>query len=423
MEYEVTIGIPVYNVARHIRMMLDSAMTQTFPSIEFLICDDCGTDGSIDIVREYQQTHPRGKNIRILHQPHNMGIGEARNRMMDEAKGRYFYSLDADDSIEPVTIELLYNTAQEHQAEIVYGSYYRVYMFDSYEKDGEKIQIACIPGFERGFYRAKYPGLAKEEENAVFTEAVEDIIKGLKAQCDPDATTILVSHFTIAGCNMESGQTAAFFAQFDPIVYPATLQAADYDLVCFGHIHRPQQVEGSRNTFYCGALTQLNFNDENQERGYWLHSIDGTEVKSDFHKLNGREFYTIRMYDNAVADFIADPTSIPEPILETAKDKIIRVLYDCTDEHNKAFNHALLENWLYETGGAFWVQEITPQKISITVDRKSMDAENTPKDNLREWLLDNGHTPEDVVEAAVKHNIRLVGLSALMTTTVASMAD
>lgn len=127
MEYEVTIGIPVYNVARHIRMMLDSAMTQTFPSIEFLICDDCGTDGSIDIVREYQQTHPRGKNIRILHQPHNMGIGEARNRMMDEAKGRYFYSLDADDSIEPVTIELLYNTAQEHQAEIVYGSYDRVF--------------------------------------------------------------------------------------------------------------------------------------------------------------------------------------------------------------------------------------------------------------------------------------------------------
>lgn len=272
----------------------------------------------------------------------------------------------------------------------------------SYEKDDEKIQIACVPGFERGFYRAKHPGLAKEEENAVFTAAVEDIIKGLKAQCDPNATTILVSHFTIAGCNMESGQTAAFFAQFDPIVYPTTLQAADYDLVCFGHIHRPQQVEGSRNTFYCGALTQLNFNDENQERGYWLHSIDGTEVKSDFHKLNGREFYTIRMYDNAVADFIADPTSIPEPILETAKDKIIRVLYDCTDEHNKAFNHALYENLLYKAG-AFFVQEITPQKITVTVNKAGLEAEDSPEDNLTAYLQEKEINPEriaDIIEIA-----------------------
>ncbi len=127
MAYEVTIGIPVYNVARHIRMMLDSAMAQTFPSIEFLICDDCGTDGSIDIVREYQLKHPRGCDIRILHQPRNMGIGEARNRMLAEAQGRYFYSLDADDSIEPDTIRLLYDTAKKYSAQIVYGSYDRVY--------------------------------------------------------------------------------------------------------------------------------------------------------------------------------------------------------------------------------------------------------------------------------------------------------
>ena len=108
-------------------MTMDSVLAQTFPSIEFLICDDCGTDGSIDIVRDYQQNHPRGKDIRILRQPHNMGIGAARNRMLSEAQGRYFYSLDADDAIEPTAIELLYETAQAHQAEIVYGSYDRVF--------------------------------------------------------------------------------------------------------------------------------------------------------------------------------------------------------------------------------------------------------------------------------------------------------
>ena len=122
MEYEVTIGIPVYNVGRHIRLTMDSALAQTFPSIEFLILDDCGTDDSMDIVRSYQQNHPRGKNIRIVRQPQNMGLGAGRNRLIDEARGRYFYFLDADDEIVPQTIALLYENAQRYQAEIVYGS-------------------------------------------------------------------------------------------------------------------------------------------------------------------------------------------------------------------------------------------------------------------------------------------------------------
>ena len=85
MEYDVTIGIPVYQVEKYIRESLESALSQTFPSIEFLICDDCGTDTSIAIVQEYQKKHSRGKDIRIVRQPHNMGLGCARNRMRVEA--------------------------------------------------------------------------------------------------------------------------------------------------------------------------------------------------------------------------------------------------------------------------------------------------------------------------------------------------
>ncbi|KAB0577257.1 exodeoxyribonuclease I subunit D [Fusobacterium naviforme] len=267
--------------------------------------------------------------------------------------------------------------------------------------DGKKVQVACVPGFDRGYYRAKNPGLSKEEENGVFTKAVADIIVGLKAQAEPETPAVLVSHFTITGCNMESGQTA-FFSQFEPVVYPDTLVSADYDLVCFGHIHRPQQLDGCKNTFYCGAVSALNFNDEGQRRGFYTHDITEGGVTSEFHSLSTREYKTIRLNDDDIKEINErGPEWLYQlPLLEQdeAKDKVVRVLYDCTDEHNKAFNHALLENWLYETGGAFWVQEITPQKISITVDRKSMDAENTPEDNLREWLLDNGRTPEDAVE-------------------------
>ncbi len=139
MKYEVTIGIPVYNVERHIRQTMDSALAQTFPEIEFLICDDCGTDGSIDVIKSYQQNHPRGKDVRIIHQPHNLGIGAARNRMIAEAQGRYFYSLDADDVIREDTIELLYANALKYHAEIVYGSREHVII------DGERRESIQYP--------------------------------------------------------------------------------------------------------------------------------------------------------------------------------------------------------------------------------------------------------------------------------------
>ena len=130
-KYEVTIGFPVYNVEKYLRKTMESALSQTFESIEYLICDDCGTDSSISILEEYQQQHPRGKDIHIVHQPHNMGQGAARNRIIAEAQGRYLYFMDADDIIFPNTIELLYETAQKYQAEMVYGSYERVYLTEN----------------------------------------------------------------------------------------------------------------------------------------------------------------------------------------------------------------------------------------------------------------------------------------------------
>lgn len=130
MKYEVTIGIPVYNAEKYIRMTMDSALAQTFESIEFLILDDCGTDSSMDIVREYQNTHSRGKDIHIVRQPQNGGIGLARNRIIEEAQGRYLYFLDADDLIIPTTISLMMSAALNYHAEVVMASYQRVELYN-----------------------------------------------------------------------------------------------------------------------------------------------------------------------------------------------------------------------------------------------------------------------------------------------------
>ena len=87
MKYDVTIGIPMYNVEGYIKRTMESALSQTYQSIEFLVVDDGSSDGSLAIVRNLQSTHPRGNDIRIIVHPKNLGPSVARNRIIDEAKG------------------------------------------------------------------------------------------------------------------------------------------------------------------------------------------------------------------------------------------------------------------------------------------------------------------------------------------------
>ena len=121
--YEVTIGIPVYRSAKYIQDTMKSVLNQTFPDIEFLIVDDCGNDGSIDLIMNIIKRQPRGDNVRIINNGSNKGVSYSRNLIIDEAKGKYLYFLDSDDTIEPDTIQLLYDAIVGNQAQIAYGSY------------------------------------------------------------------------------------------------------------------------------------------------------------------------------------------------------------------------------------------------------------------------------------------------------------
>lgn len=126
MNYEVTIGIPVYKAVNYIEKTMESALNQTFESIEYLVVDDCGNDGTIEIVERFQKEHSRGKDIHILYNNSNLGVGMTRNRILDEAQGQYLYFLDSDDLIEPDTIYCLVEEATANQTDVVYGSLDRI---------------------------------------------------------------------------------------------------------------------------------------------------------------------------------------------------------------------------------------------------------------------------------------------------------
>lgn len=126
MRYEVTIGIPVYKAVDYIGATMESALNQTFNNIEYLVVDDCGNDGTIQIVERLQKEHPRGKDIHILYNKQNLGVGKTRNIVLDQAQGEYLFFLDSDDVIELDAIEKMVKVAHDYQAEVIYGSWIRV---------------------------------------------------------------------------------------------------------------------------------------------------------------------------------------------------------------------------------------------------------------------------------------------------------
>ena len=122
--YSVSVIIPMYNAEEFIGECLESLLIQTFQNFEVIVVDDCSTDNSVAIVKNYSLKF--GNRLILTHTEKNSGGGgEPRNIGLSLANGEYIQFLDADDFILLTALETLYNVAKEYDADIVCeNSYY-----------------------------------------------------------------------------------------------------------------------------------------------------------------------------------------------------------------------------------------------------------------------------------------------------------
>ena len=83
---EISVITPVYQGERLLPDCAESVRRQTFSDWELLLIDDGSADNSRKLCEQYAAEDPR---IRVLAQPQNMGVSAARNRGLQEARGRY----------------------------------------------------------------------------------------------------------------------------------------------------------------------------------------------------------------------------------------------------------------------------------------------------------------------------------------------
>jgi glycosyltransferase involved in cell wall biosynthesis len=94
---KITVVMPTFNRANFIGEALDSLGAQTVPALEYIVVDDCSTDGTNDKL----QGHPQAARIRYHRNTRNLGASESRNVGVGMARGEVIVFLDSDDILEP----------------------------------------------------------------------------------------------------------------------------------------------------------------------------------------------------------------------------------------------------------------------------------------------------------------------------------
>lgn len=115
----ISVVMPNYNGYRFVEQAINSVLNQTYQNFELIVVDDCSNDDSLSLIEHKAQSDNR---IRVIALEHNVGVANARNVGIKEAKGEYIALLDNDDLWTEDKLERQLALAQKG-ADIVYCSY------------------------------------------------------------------------------------------------------------------------------------------------------------------------------------------------------------------------------------------------------------------------------------------------------------
>lgn len=146
LEYQtkISVVIPVHNAKKYIRQCLDSILEKQDIGLEVICVDDCSTDETPEILKEYENKYP---NFKYLRNETNLFAGASRNRGLLEAKGQYVHFLDADDYVIEGAYKKLYPIAAGYQLDWLKTT---AEGFD--DQTGEKADngLYALRGFNKG---------------------------------------------------------------------------------------------------------------------------------------------------------------------------------------------------------------------------------------------------------------------------------
>ena len=106
---KVSVCMPVYNGGDYIADSIQSVLTQTYKNFNLIVCDNCSTDNTEEIIRNFND--PR---LIYVRNKKNLGLVGNHNRCLELANGEYVYFLHHDDIMLPDNLALKVRLLDKH---------------------------------------------------------------------------------------------------------------------------------------------------------------------------------------------------------------------------------------------------------------------------------------------------------------------
>lgn len=137
----VSVIIPCHNQERFLPACLASVANQDYQPLEIIIVDDGSSDGTREIMREFQRASRQGITVKCLFQE-NRGAQHARNRACSEAHGEFIQFLDGDDLLcRQKLTEQIVVFKTDSAVDVVYGDGQYLIDFGGPTRNGRIISI------------------------------------------------------------------------------------------------------------------------------------------------------------------------------------------------------------------------------------------------------------------------------------------
>ena len=109
---KISILMAVYNAEDYLRQAIDSVLAQTYTNWQFIICNDCSTDGTQVILDEYKKIYP--DKFVLIRNEKNSRLAFSLNHCLEYADGEFSARMDGDDYIAPDKFEKQINYLRTH---------------------------------------------------------------------------------------------------------------------------------------------------------------------------------------------------------------------------------------------------------------------------------------------------------------------
>lgn len=158
----VSVIVPIYNTEKYLEKCIKSILAQTHANIEVVLVNDGSTDHSGAIIDTYAQ---RDNRIVVINKS-NGGLSDARNAGIEKCSGDYITFIDADDFVSPNYVEVLLNTLNDENADLVLCE------FEIVNEEGASINYLSN-GERTNKFVSKFPTISTSGTDIIYRSYIE----------------------------------------------------------------------------------------------------------------------------------------------------------------------------------------------------------------------------------------------------------